>query len=376
MKKRNQKRRIPVFYIVYLSVLAAVILLIIVSLGILSSRLAEYEAVQPKHIAGEVFDRYFSPSVDYSALLSDAVYDSGTSTVAEITEHLKNEIGNKEITYSLGSSSDDDTITYIVKAGNIKFAAINLQTSPDVVTEHGYKTYEFVSLELYITTENTSPTEPIPTYTVTVNAPSGYSVSLDGSVLTEAYIKETFLNDKALSHFPSDVSGVEYVTYTVSQLENIPTTFSATDENGNIAEYDYDEEACIYTVKVNYDDELSQQYSELVTDTITGYAAFMQADSKLKNIKNYFDTSSALYESIEAASKDLWMVKDHSGYDFTDIKTGEFFRLSDTSFVCRISFTHVLHMENKTDRPDVIDMYVFLHLTDGEYKIYEWYNNT
>ena len=173
MKKRNQKKKIPLFYIIYLSALAAAILLIIAALGIVSSRLAEYEAAQPKHVAAEVFDKYFNPEIDYSALLTDAVYDKTSSTAAEITEHLKAEIGDAEVTYSLGSSTLPGITTYIVKAGNIKFAAINVSEASET-TPHGYKTYAFDSLELYISTEMApETTEPLPTYDVTYKVVNG-----------------------------------------------------------------------------------------------------------------------------------------------------------------------------------------------------------
>ena len=209
---------------------------------------------------------------------------------------------------------------------------------------------------------------------MTVHAPAGYKVTLGELSLTDEYTAETYENGKALPHFPSDVLGLPFVTYKVTSLYEIPETFTAVDENGAAAEYDYDADALIYTVKVNYSESLRADHEKFVTDAITGYAAFMQADSSLKKIKDYFDTSTVLYDSIEAAGKDLWMVKDHDGYEFTDIEVGEFCQLNESTFSCHISFTHVLFREDKEDRPDVIDMYVFLHLVDGEYKIYEWYN--
>ncbi len=376
MKKRNQSRGIPTFYIVYLSVLAAVILFIIFALGIVTQRLAEYEAVQPKHTAGEIFGKYFTPEPNYSLLLADAVYDNGGVTEAEIAEHLRSEIGESEITYSLGSSTEEGVLTYIVKAGNVKFAAINLKES-DVVTEHGYKTYEFASLELYVSTEIVDVTEPIPTYTVTVNVPLGYSVTVGDTALSDSHIVECFDKKTALPHLPSDVTGVRYCTYKLGELETVPAEgdVKITDSLGNTAEYVYDADALTYDVKVNYSEDLLSAHGEFVTDAITGYAAFMQADSSFKKIKGYFDPDTDLYANLEAASKDLWMVKDHDGYEFTDIEIGEFYQLNETTVSCHISFTHILKREGKEDRPDVIDMYVFLRATEDGYRIYEWYNN-
>ncbi len=377
MKKRNQKKKFPLFYVLYFSILVVTILSIIIALGVISKRLAEYESAQPKHVAAEVFTKYFEP-LNFSALLADAVYDAGSATQGEITDHLTKEIGGSKITYSLGSSSTEGIVTYIVKAGKIKFAAINLSLSGET-TEHGYPLYALSSLELFVSTDvvETPPeTEPPVTYTVSVCAPAGYKVVLNGTELLESHISEYYKEKKALSHLPTDVEGVEFCAFRVSGLESTEVTLEVTDETGAEAAYEYDEDTLTYTVKVNYSEALKSEHSEFVTSAITGYAAFMQADSSFKKIKSYYDPDSALYSAIELAGKDLWMVKDHDGYDFTDIEVGEFFAINDTVISCHISFTHVLYNEGKADRPDVIDMYVFLRKTADGYKIYEWYNNT
>ncbi len=377
MKKRNQKKKFPLFYVLYFSILVIAILGIIIALGVLSKRLAEYESAQPKHVAAEVFTKYFDP-VNFSSLLADATYDAGSATQGEITDHLTKEIGSSKITYSLGSSAVEDVVTYIVKAGNIKFAAINLTPSGET-TEHGYPLYSLSSLELFVSTdvvELPPETEPPVTYTVSINAPVDYKVVLNGTELVTSHISDYYKNDKALSHLPSDVDGIDFCTFKVSGLESPEITLSVTDEAGTEANYEYDADTCTYTVSVNYSQSLADEYSEFVSAAVTGYAAFMQADSNFKKISSYYDPDSDLYSAIELAGKDLWMVKDHDGYDFTNIKVGEFFAVSDTVISCHISFTHILYNEGKEDRPDVIDMYVFLRSTSDGYKIYEWYNNT
>lgn len=377
MKKRNQKKELPLFYIIYLSVLAAVILFIIAALGIVTQRLAEYESAQPKHVAAEVFTEYFEP-VNYSALLADAVYDAGAATPSEITDHLTAEIGSETITYSLGSSAVEGVVTYIVKAGNMKFAAINL-TESEKTTEHGYPLYELASIDLYLTTSvvDTPPeTEETVTYTVSIAAPVGYTVQLGGIDLLESHISEYYKSTKVLPHFPTDSDGIDFCTYKISGLETIPESIVVKDNLGADAPYEFDADTLTFTVGVNYSESLKETHAQFVSDAVTGYAAFMQADSSFSKIKKYFDPDSALYDAIEAAGKDLWMVKDHDGYDFTDIEVGEFFAINSTTVACHISFTHILYNEGKADRPDVIDMYVFLHDTGNGYKIYEWYNNT
>ncbi len=380
MKKRNMKKSFSKFYLIYFSCLVVVILAITVALGILSQRLAEYESAQPKYVAATVFAKYFEPTVDYSALLADAKYSAGDATVAEITDHLTKVISNGKLSYSLGSASAENAATYIVKAGKVKIAAINLVLS-DETTDHGYETYKFDSIELFVstktdTTELPPDTEPVEKFTVTVHVPEGYSVMIGETVLTEAGIVDYFKNKDVIKNLPSDIEGVDYCTYRAIYEESWPGVVTVMDENGNELECTKDEDTLTYTAGVSYSEKLKEELGTFVTDAITGYAAYMQADKSFSKIKGYFDPETELYDSIEKAGKDLWMVMDHDSYEFTDVKVGEFFALSETVVTCHISFNHLLYKDGKTTRPDMIDMYVFLHKTaDGEYKIYEWKNN-
>lgn len=379
MKKRNQKKQFPKFYLIYFACLVVSILAITVVLGIVSGRLAEYEAAQPKYVAAEIFAKYFEPTVDYSALLTDAVYEAAGATPAEITDHLTKVIADGKLTYSRGSSADEDTATFIVKAGKVKIASINLVPSEET-TEHGYRMYKFDSIELFVsiisdTTFSGPDTEPPLTYTVTVHAPEGYSVSVGETALTNSHIVDYFKNKDVIKDLPSDVDGVSYCTYRLSGLSEIPAFVSVKDENGVEVECDYNEDTLVCTAGVSYSDALKEELGEFVTSAITGYAAFMQADSSFKKISGYFDPDTELYDAIEKAGKDLWMVIDHDSYEFKNVEIGEFFALNDTTVTCHISFNHILYNGSSSSRPDEIDMYVFLHETDDGYKIYEWCNN-
>ncbi len=378
MKKRNQKKQFPKFYLIYFACLVISILAITVVLGIISGRLAEYEAAQPKYVAAEIFAKYFEPTVDYSALLADAVYDAGGATPAEITDHLTKVIADGKLTYSRGSSADEDSATFIVKAGKVKIASINLVPSEET-TDHGYQMYKFDSIELFVSVSDTTFVEdntdqPV-TYTVTVHAPEGYSVTVGETALTSSHIIDYFKNKDVIKNLPSDVEGVDYCTYRLSGLSEIPSSVTVKDENGVEVDCDYNEETLVCTAGINYSDALSDELGEFVTKAITGYAAFMQADSSFSKIKGYFDPNTELYDAIEKAGKDLWMVIDHDSYEFTDVEVGEFFAFNETTVTCHISFNHILYNGSSTARPDEIDMYVFMHKTDDGYKIYEWCNN-
>lgn len=376
MKKKGKKKngnkiaKIPVFYLIYLTVTAAVIFAIVLSMQLVRSRLAEYEAAQPRYVAAEVFAQYFQP-IDYNSLLADSNYEAGEAGTDELIEYLKNEIGDSRLTYAVGSSDDENEVKYIVKAGQKQLAAIVLTTA-DAKTKHGYDTYEYSHMDLYLNTD--AYLEELSSYTV--EAPSSYTVELDGNVLSKELVTSTYVREDILQYCPSDVPGIEYSVYTVTGLDKTPSEVKITAADGAPAEVAFDDETNTYTANLVYSGQLAAEYTEPVTKAIEGYAAYIQAaeNVSLNSIKGYYDTSSKVYSEIVAMSGDRWMVNAGGGIDFEDVQVGEFYAHTPEIFSCHISFTQHIHRAGSEDYVDAVDKYVFLHLVNGEYKIYYWYN--
>lgn len=372
-KKRTDRdiHRSSHFWAIYFSVSAAALLIVVVALVVVSERLAEYEAAQPKYVAAEVFARYFEP-INYAALLADAHYDAGDAGTDEIEEYLKEEIGDSALTYSIGSSNDSGEIKYIVKAGAKQLASINLRISENE-TKHGFSTYEFSYVDLHLNTDVS--VEPIE-LEVAVEVPASYSVMVDGVPLTEDFLTSNYIKTDIMPCYPPDISGVEYAVYTLAGLEELPGEIVVTDAEGQNAEVSFDENTNTYTSGVTYSQSLAEEYSEFVTAAMQGYAAYVQASKEigLSNIKSYFDTESDVYADVVAAGGNRWMVLDWNGVDYENVNVGEFYAHTLEIFSCHISFSQVLHRTGREDYVDFVDVYVFLHLTDKGYKIFGWHN--
>lgn len=370
-KRTGSGFHISVFWIVYFFVMAAALLFVFIALRVVSARLAEYEAAQPKYVAEEVYARYFQP-MNYPGLLADARYDAGEADMTEVMAYLEEEIGDSELSYSIGSSNSPDEIKYIVKAGGKRFASINLKVS-ETKTEHGFPQYEFSYVELYMNTEVLE--EPIK-YTVTIDVPSAYSVKVDGELLTEEFLTSSYIRTDIMKYYPPDIPGVEYAVYTLAELEELPGQVAVADSEGRNAEVSFDEKTNTYTSSLIYSQSLAEEYSEYVTKAMQGYAEYVQASRKveLSSITPYFDTESDLYADVVAAGGNRWMVIAWNGVDYENVSVGEFYAHTPEIFSCHISFSQILHRDGKEDYVDVVDMYVFLHLTNNGYKIFDWYN--
>lgn len=371
-KNRNGKG-ISWFYLIFFSVSIIAIAAVMIGLGVVRSRLEEYEAAQPKYVAAQVFARYFDP-LDYDKLLADAEYDAAGVASEFLKEYLASEIGEATLTYAAGSSNDPSELKYIVKAGSKQLAAIALNVS-DRTTEHGYETYDFSRVELYLNME--AYLDEMSKFSITLEAPEFYTVEVDGEPLTEELITSTFIPAGMMRFYPEDVSAIEYVAYTIEDLRELPESVVVTTPQGEEVLVNYDEESRTYTCSLVYSDEMAEEYSDFVIQAIEGYAAYVQGSNTigLTKLKDYFDASSSAYSDVVAAGGNRWMAnKGWSGIDFEDVSVGEFYVHTPEIFSCHISLVQLLHSEGREDFMDIIDMYLFLHRSGKGYKIYEWFN--
>ena len=370
-KKELKKRvRLSRVWCVYAVVTAAAVLSVVIFLQVVKSRLAEYEDAQPKYVAEEVFDRYFRP-IDYEKLLADARYDASGANESEIAEYLREEIGDSELTCSMGLSGAPGETRYLVKAGEKQLASIVLKVS-DQKTAHGFDTYEFSYLTLHLNTDEPQP-ECLP---VTVEAPASCLIAVDGAPISEEFFVSEYLKTDAMEFYPPEIAGVEYAVYVLEPQKDHTFEIAVTDAQGQPVEVNFDEASNTYTAGLPYSGELEEEYAEFVIEAMQGYSQYIQASASvsLGSIKPYFDTESEAYADVVAVGGDRWMVKEWSGVEFKDLTIGEFYAYTPEIFSCHISFTQVLHRDGREDYTDVVDKYVFLHRTENGYRIYAWHN--
>ena len=364
---QTSSRTIPVFYVVYLICVAIVLVLIFIACWVARSLLAEYEGAQPKYVVAEAFETYFAP-IDYDKLLSEARYNAGVATPGAIQEYLSSEVGEEELSWSMGSSSDPNELKYIVKAGRKQIGSICLAAGAE--TAHGFRTYALSYVELSLSAE------AIPGAIVTITAPAACTVSVDGTVLTEEQQTDAYLDPDALKYYPHGVSGIEYAVYTVPGLVELPREVSVTGPSGERSEVSFDPSTSAYFAGPAYSEDLAAELGPFVTEAVEGYSDYMQRapGSGFNKIKGYFDPNSSLYRAISAAAGDLWMVYAPNRTDFQNVEVGEFYDHGEDTISCHISLVQMVYRGDE-ERPDAVDMYVFLHRTDDGWKIYEWYNN-
>lgn len=392
---KPKKKRLPIWKIIYWSVILLLILTVVIvvarTLGKITDFLTEYEEVQPKHLAEEVFRKYFSP-FNYDSLRAESDEEKKLTefeSEEDIKAYINALIDGKELSYhptSVGTSGTapaalklkdpsqyfidtfnaKGTLRYAVKAGESKIAEFTLDHSedPSDISPRGFVRYRLSGISVYY----------YPHESISVKIPETFTAYLNGKPIGESHkladVRETTEHE---NHLPDGVAGITYIAYTVKGLYKKPE-LTIVSNMGESCTPVYNEEGNYYTCDI-YSEKLKNEYSDYVIKAVEGYCAYIQETTvKTSEIQGYFDTSTKLWKSI--MDNPYYFVIDHSGWFFVNQTASEFYRYSDSLFSCRVSLDHHLTIPGKEDYVDHVDLTLYLRRDqDGVYRIYDTFAN-
>lgn len=362
----TKAKKMPRFYIVLIWCWCIALCLLGIALFIVNGYLADYESVQPKYVAEEIFNTYFQTK-DYGAILEYSdINDSPFETDEALAEYLFELTEEKELSYHpISSGMDTGVSKYIVKYNEnekeIKIASFTLALGNEK-SEKGFSKYELRDFELFYP-ENIS---------VEIKAVRGTVPYVNGTALGEEYIVEDDIEHESCAHMPEGVEGIKYTLYRVDGLVCQPK-LSAKDAQGNDIKLSYAPLDGYYVTDISYDETLAAEQSEHVIAAAQAFAAYMQNDTTIGKLSPYFDKTTELYRSIKSTLQ--WAVIDHDSYHFEDAEASEFYRYDENTFSCRVKFVHVLKRKRLEDYRDTVDATFYLHNVDGKYLVYDRTNN-
>ena len=350
------KKRLPVFYIVYLSLVVVAIVGILLGMNWLKGYLAEYESARPDYVAQDVFEEYYT-SGNFDKL-ADITYNSDSfDSVEAVAGFLNEQYGEAELSYNSVSSGDEDVLKYIVKSGDYKISSFTLKKSAET-TERGFALYEADSFEVFYVAEKS----------VSILAPDFATVSLNGKELTDAQIKDKGVILETADSTPEGINPVQYNRYSVSGLINDPEIKVMSGELENPVRYN--SETKEFEAGLPNDATLEAEHKEFVLAAVKEYAKYMEMDSWWGRVSPYFDTTTDLYASIRTVAQ--YFVYPHEGYRFENEYAGEFYAYDENTFSCRVSVLQVLTNPGMEDFKDPIDMTVYLRRVGNKFLIYDW----
>lgn len=353
-------KKFPLFYIFLLLLVAAVLILTEVGKSYLTDVLYEYENAQYKYVAENFLDTHFTAG-DGKALA-----ELFSTQISEMEDHERVAAVFDELTegktFSLQSVSTglDETIEYVIKCDDKRFATLRLAKS-DSVTEHGFALYTVSDITL---SENLF-------FSRSIWVPEGYTLTVNGNVAAEEYCEGNSIATAFGDLFPGDVLGLSYTTYTIPGLLSEPQ-FSVTSPLGTEAAVTTLEDGTLCAETV-FDTEMPADLQKYVIEATKAYACYLQKDAAFGAVAKYMAPGCPLYENIRTSPN--WMVIDHNSYDFADATVSQYHVYNDSAFTCRVSLTHILKYRGLQDYRDYIDITWYLTEIDGKYLIYDSFNN-
>ncbi|MEE0970333.1 MAG: hypothetical protein U0M06_13260 [Clostridia bacterium] len=360
------EKSLPKFYQILIFCWCAALILLAIALLVVRSYLADYESVQPKYTASQVFENYFEKSDFKSVLDHSGERISQYETNEQIASYLSSLTEGKELSYhNISSGMDTDISKYIVKYSegedDIKIASFTLSKTGEK-SKKGFDKYALSSFEVFYPSKKS----------VSVKVTKGAVPYINGVPLDESYIKEENIPHVSCAHLPEGVEGIYYTLYTLDGLALEPEVKVKGADGAELA-LSYDSENSLYVTDIVYDETLKEELGDRVIEAAKVLAAYMQNDSGKAKLNPYYEKNTELYKSITSTLQ--WAVIDHDSYHFEGEEASEFYRYDDRTVSCRVKLTHVLKRKRLEDYRDTVDATFYLREIGGKYMVYDRTNN-
>lgn len=315
------------FWKTFTVVLAILVLAMIITWTVLWRALVSFENTRPTIVMNQLVEEV--QAGDYSKLLA---YSNAASlnedAKAELTAKLKGMAQGQSITYEKAFSKDKDNYpAYTLKYGGEKLAKITLEHSGN------RQSFGFEDFQIMSVTEL-----PGMDASVTITAPAGYSVFIDGALISDSdrYVTEKDIKIEGLSGVPEGYfTKPTLVKYQVTDLVKIPQV-TAKQPDGSDAGVSRNEDGSQCTVLFGgaadpdayYEIALSKAklYSQYVT-------AWVGQETFLSNVL----PDSPIRDGLESIQTGFYT--DHKKDYFTDEVAENLQIYSENCFSCDISYT-------------------------------------
>ena len=241
--KKGLTRGGLIFVTSWLGIFAVAFLAWAIYLGNINARLAEYESIQPKHVAERVFNECFLYADTSEMIEFEEGFYSEYDKIGAPEKALSDLLDGKKLSYKA-----ENNALYNVYADGEMIAQFTLLPHREVTPLLGAHEPSLGEIDFLIK----------PSVDVTVIAPKGATVKVNGKAVSENMITgEPIYLDNA-EYFPND-SAREMVSYRIEGLFAEPVV-SVESADGAIR-YGVDKDAsCVYSAESSYISYLRDAY--------------------------------------------------------------------------------------------------------------------
>ncbi|MBR6917337.1 MAG: hypothetical protein IKN38_04055 [Clostridia bacterium] len=353
MSKKKGGRKLPLFYIIYFSVITVFIFALFFALQLIRVKLTEYEASRPYHYIDKIMEEYFEPGDAETLIDVSGCQFSEFEKREDVVAFIEGFLDDDPEYFSIASANSDE-LKYGIRSGELKFAEVVMAPTG----ERDDADYDVWGLKSVNLTVGGSAA-------VNITAPADDVIYLNGVKIGEEFITERTDGERD-PRLPEDIPPVTMVTYEVTSLIG-EATVTAIDKYGVLVKDIKVTDKVFYDVPYTYA-EVTEEVESRALAAGEALAAYMQLDAPFGNIGQYVDPWSDLYTDLRTS--DVRWANPHNGYGIENPSVTEYTIWSDTVYTCRVKFTHVLYRWDGNFEND-FDTTFYYHFNGYSWLIYD-----
>jgi len=330
----NLFKKFKKFWIIYTSITAALLIIIVCGLHILWLGLEDYENNMPNHQMEQVMVLFNTDKVDE---LLTKVYNNSQFPILNNKENLanfyKDLIKEKELKFIKKSGEfTNQNPCYIVQAGDGKIAQVKLKAQNNK-SRFGFTLWEIDAISDYILDYLTTE--------ITINAPDSATVFINGQKLSDEFRIGEAISIPGLKDLSSYLDKEPHlVTYKVSNLLPNPDVkivgFSGKDLTQNV-----NPNGNIITANFDIPDSYISDFTEMAIKITDVYANFITNDAPFTRLEPYLINDSQIYKNLRTMETN-WFTN-HTSTKIINHKVHDFNMYSENCFSCDISFDQYVY---------------------------------
>ena len=348
------------FWRIYCALVVLFVASLIVGLSILSGVMGEYEETRPVYAAQDVLATLNARNWTEVYSMDESAKALTQETPEQYAEYMNNLTTGYEFSLKNILSLNENEARYNVMMNGQKFAELTLEHSGEK-TGHGYDCWQVKTLA----------TTAMAASEYTITAPADSTVAVNGQTLSQDLIIQRDIPTEAAGNLPDGVMAPTLVKYAVNMSFGSPDSVTVTDKNGNAQEVTREDDHT-WTAGLAFDDSIKAQVEEAVVKWGRRLAAYTTDDYSKYDLYNACINPSPARTYIRNM-ENQWAAS-HSGVDFENIQTYDYYVYSNDCFSCRISFDYIVHYKaGDKSYPTLYTMY--FAKDGGSFKLYSFTMN-
>ena len=344
------------FYRIYFGLLAVCAVALAIGLITLNGVMREYEETRPVHSAEDTLELFNRRDWAQIRGIDEASKKLRYETTDQYARYMSELTEGKAFSLKSILSIDENERKYNLLLDGQKFGELTLEQSGET-TRHSFPLWRLKRLE----------TMAVQSSAFTITVPADSVVQVNGQTLGAEDVMESGLPTEADGNLPDGVEAPTFTKYGVYMSFGEPGEILVTDRNGNPQELTQDGERS-WSCGLAYDDSIKAQVESSVVTWGRRLAAYTTGDYDKIDLSNACINPSPARTFIRNM-ENQW-ASAHSGYDFRNIQTYDYYVYSDSCLSCKISFDYIVHYKQDQTYPTKYTLY--FAKDGGTFKLYNF----